>query len=119
MVRAEQPDAWTTLDWETAQQGHPVFDAVCLHQGLALELVDASKPSPLDQPRPGWPGLAEFCAQALGEPVASALLQAAVRCFWLREYAWAQDQLRLGNDNPAIAAQCVQAEQQLRLHLDA
>lgn len=116
-----EPSRWTSLDWETAKLAHPVFDAVCLHQGIALAKAQQQTPDTnlqrLDVASPGWISLADFCAQSLAAPVPGWLLLAALRSFWLREYAWAVGQRREGNANPAIAVQLERAEQQLRMHL--
>jgi hypothetical protein len=117
IISSEQPQGWTTLDWETAMLAHPVFDAVTLHQGLAAATTDGTNGVALDRATPNWPSLAEFCAKTLTKPVSPEVLQAALRTYWLREYAWAVAQLRQGNHNPAIAAQQRSAQQQLQMHL--
>lgn len=122
ILNSEVPQTWTTLDWETATLANPIFDAVTLHQGLAAERANTedgvgSRDVALDVATPQWPSLSEFCNQALALPASTALTNAALRSYWLREYAWAAAQLRQGNQNPAIAAQVSIAQQQLQLHL--
>ncbi len=118
----EQPQGWTTLDWETAATAHPIFDAVTLHQGIAAERAGAqarvvANGVALSHATPQWPSLAEFCDLALVVPVSAEQITAALRSYWLREYAWAAAQLRQGSQNPAIAAQERLAQHQLQLHL--
>lgn len=117
IVNSEQPRSWTTLDWETANLAHPAFDAVTLHQGLAAERMDTTSGVALNKATGDWPSLAEFCAKTLTTPVSAMVLVAALRTYWVREYAWAAAQIRQGNPNPAIAAQQRRAQQQLQMHL--
>lgn len=122
LLSSEQPQAWTTLDWETASLAHPVFDAVTLHQGIAAALAEievgaAAHEIGLNAATPEWPSLSEFCDLALAQPVSAELTKAALRSYWLREFAWAAAQLRQGSQNQAIAAQERLAQQQLQLHL--
>jgi len=89
IAQIEQPARWITLDWETAGTHDPLFDAICLHQGLAF---------PTSQ-------LAEFCQAVLVDVPSSQELTLGIRLYWLREYAWAFNQVQKGNGHPEVAVQ--------------
>jgi thiamine kinase-like enzyme len=88
---------WVTLDWEFAGNNDPLFDLVALHQGLAL-------------PREQLDDLAHLY---LGT-AAPERLERALRAFWLRELAWAEFQVREGNQRQGVIEQVAQAQDVLR-----
>jgi hypothetical protein len=92
------PSGWVTLDWEFVGQNDPLFDLVALQQGLARpehELPELAHALVGDTPE-------------LIERLNSAYLQ-----FWRREQAWAQYQIRAGNDRMEIRQQVADAQQKL------
>jgi len=97
------PTGWITLDWEFAGLNDPLFDLVSLHQGLNLSAEN----------------LPELAARLLRkselDPDISQRLSAAQRSYWLREFAWADFQLREGNRRAEIVAQKTQAASKLKL----
>lgn len=82
-------DRWRVLDWEFAGHNDPLFDVVNLVEGL--ELPNAV--------------LIEVATDVLGHAPGEAHLLACYEAFWLREYAWAQYQVELGNDRTEIREQ--------------
>ena len=82
-------DRWRVLDWEFAGHNDPLFDVVNLVEGL--ELPNAV--------------LVEVATDVLGHAPSEAHLLACYEAFWLREYAWAQYQVELGNDRAEIREQ--------------
>ena len=90
------PHGWKTLDWEFFGLNDPLFDLVTLHQGLALP--DAQL----------WDLAADFL-DAADEPRVLDNL----RRFWIREFAWADYQVRAGNDREAIQQQYTVALEKL------
>jgi aminoglycoside phosphotransferase (APT) family kinase protein len=86
----EQSDGrWITLDWEWLGMSDPLFDLVTLHQSLGFAAG----------------ALAEVAHAYLGTPPASGRLDACLIAFWLREYAWANEEASSGNGRPEIVAQ--------------
>ena len=90
------PDGWKTLDWEFFGLNDPLFDLVALHQGL--ELPDSL--------------LSGLAAEFLREDDEPRVLD-NLRRFWIREFAWADYQVRAGNDREAIQQQYTVALEKL------
>ena len=79
---------WKTLDWEFVGRNDPLFDLVSLHQGLRLDVGSL-------------PRLAkDFLPSASSEQLSRAVAQ-----FWLREWCWANYQIRHGNRRAEIVDQ--------------
>jgi len=87
-------DGWRTLDWEWVGHNDPFFDLVTLGLGVQVD----------------HPTLAEM-AREYGERTGQAKwsltdrLEHATGGYWLREYAWAEHQLGIGNVRPEVLAQ--------------
>ena len=81
---------WITLDWEFYGRNTALFDIVTLHQGLGLAQSDMG---PLLQ------------SYSPGVTVPQSEIDLAMITFWLREWAWAHYQLRIGNDRTEIVEQ--------------
>ena len=79
---------WKTLDWEFVGRNDPLFDLVALHQGLQLD--EASLPR---------------LAKVFLPSAAPERLNRAVAQFWLREWCWANYQIRHGNRRAEIVEQ--------------
>ncbi|MDG2277383.1 MAG: phosphotransferase [Pseudomonadales bacterium] len=95
---------WVTLDWEFVGRNDPIFDLVGLHQGLGLpehELVPLSR-SYLHMRGPYF------------EENLEVRLAACLHNYWLREYAWAVDQLLRGNERIEVSNQRHTALKKLR-----
>ena len=89
-------DGWKTLDWEFFGLNDPLFDLVALHQGL--ELPDTRL----------WRLAGEFLAQDNEQRLLDNL-----RRFWSREFAWADYQIRAGNDREGIQQQWALSQEKL------
>lgn len=88
LIRAPS-GAWVTLDWEWLAWNAPLFDLVALHAGMGL----------------GSAALQEMATLYCGDPPLESELAAAQLAFWLRETAWAANELRAGHVRPEISAQ--------------
>ena len=88
---------WLTIDWEQVGQNDPIFDLVTLHQGLFCPPDELNEVAKLFLPN---------CDDAR--------LETAYRAFWLREWAWAKQQLVLGNERSEIAEQVEVAYERLQ-----
>ena len=88
---------WLTIDWEQVGQNDPIFDLVTLHQGLFCPPDELNEVAKLFLPN---------CDDAR--------LVTAYRAFWLREWAWAKQQLVLGNERSEIAEQVEVAYERLQ-----
>lgn len=93
---------WRTLDWEWVGTNDPFFDLVTLGLGVKLD----------------EPALSEMAHQyadrtRLTTRTVADRLNHAVCAFWLREYAWADHELRTGNSRPEVLTQRDQALTQL------
>ena len=87
---------WKTLDWESVGRNDPLFDLVALHLGLQLDVALL-------------PRLAKgFLPSASPERLTRAVAQ-----FWLREWCWANHQIRHGNRRAEIVEQERDAKRQL------
>jgi len=89
---------WRTLDWEWVGSNDPFFDLVTLGLGVKLD----------------EPALQEMAHQyadstRLAAGTVADRLNHAVCAFWLREYAWAEHELRTGNRRPEVLTQRDQA----------
>ncbi len=98
---------WITLDWETAMANDPLFDVVTLYEGFCVLPGQSTAMT-----------LSEFSYAVLGQPRSQADLHYTQCLFWLREYAWAEDQLKQQNRTPAIICQAADAKQRLRSLVD-
>mgnify|MGYP001998004914 CR=1 FL=1 len=89
-------DGWKTLDWEFFGLNDPLFDLVALHQ--SLELPDAR--------------LSSLAGEFLEQENEQRLVD-NLRRFWSREHAWADYQIRAGNDREGIRQQWVLSQEKL------
>ena len=89
---------WVTLDWEFVGHNDPLFDLICLHQGL--ELSDESLADLIGLVQPDW----------LDDPLR---IQGNLYNFWLREWSWADFQLQQGNQRAEIRNQAEVANRKL------
>ena len=90
---------WITLDWEFVGRNDPLFDLVCLHQGL--ELPEATLP--------------ELAFAYLGNDAGAIerRLQRVLRSFWVRELGWATYQISHGNQRTEVHEQADLAQAKL------
>jgi aminoglycoside phosphotransferase (APT) family kinase protein len=84
---------WVTLDWEWLAWNDPLFDLVALHAGM--DKTAGTLRQMADQ----------YGANALAESVSDTRLAAVETAFWLRETAWAANELRSGDGRPEISGQ--------------
>lgn len=94
VVSATDPARWCTLDWEIAGDNDPLFDLICLTEGLGWS-VDES-----DALMDAYLELIES-SRAPTTPQRRTIRKA----YLLREYAWALAQLSSGNRRIEIEAQ--------------
>lgn len=87
------------LDWEMAGLNHPGFDLVTAHIGLARERVD------------NYSTAIAALQHRLGQESTAWLL----RCYWLREWAWAMAQLAEGNRLEMVQNQASLAYRELQV----
>ena len=86
------PDrGWVTLDWESVGLNDPLFDLVGLHQGLGLPAMELND-------------LARAYLNSAGREIDERLHRARVN-FWRREWAWAEYQIKAGDQRAEIATQ--------------
>lgn len=99
-VMIDKHDNWVTLDWEFVGRNDPLFDLICLHQGLARS--DLS--------------LLPLCATYLKAPEDDLDLrvQMSLQTFWMRELGWAQYQISHGNERREVVDQVHQASRELQ-----
>ena len=89
---------WITLDWEFVGNNDPLFDVVALHRGLEL---DADT-------------LADFVLGYLGvEHLPVRRLEQVLKSYWLREWGWANFQIKQGNERDEIRQQANTAKTEL------
>jgi len=105
LIDTQSPESWRVLDWEMAGLNNPLFDLVCLHEGVAnrISLEDLIE--------------LYFCGvkddkNANRKPEAVEVRE-TVCLFWFREYAWAINQIHLGNNIEAIRTQAEEFERRL------
>lgn len=84
---------WVTLDWEWLAWNDPLFDLVALHAGMGKAAGTLRQMAN------------QYVADAPAEGVSDAHLAAVEKAFWLRETAWAANELRAGHGRPEISAQ--------------
>lgn len=91
--------SWLTLDWEFVGYNDALFDAMSLHQGLALDMAPE-----------------DFAARYLDRATAEVrdATRQALILFWWREFAWATYQRYVGNTRDEIAQQQTTARTRLR-----
>lgn len=87
-------DGWRTVDWEWVGNNDPLFDLVTL--ALGVQVKDSI--------------LADMAADygdRIRQPISSLAdrLNHVISEFWLREYAWAEHELGIGNDRPEVLTQ--------------
>ncbi len=87
------------LDWEMAGLNHPGFDLVTAQLGLARERAG------------GYDRAIAALQHRLGQETVAWLL----RCYWLREWAWAMSQLAEGNRLEAVQKQASLAFSELQM----
>ncbi len=80
---------WTSLDWEFVGANDPLFDVVALACGLGRDTHTVRA----------------LCQSYLGGSVRQERFDAQFAAFWLREYAWAVDQIARGNDRTEVLEQ--------------
>lgn len=97
IVTDHAPNRWVTLDWESAGLNNPLFDVVTIHAGLGLDLP-----------------LTQFATLCESDATRDELHDVEV-WFWLREYAWAADQLGQGNDRIEITDQIEESAAKLEI----
>lgn len=93
---------WRTLDWEWVGTNDPLFDLVTLGLGVQVDHPDLRE-------------MARDYADKTGLAASSVAdrLDHAICGFWLREYAWAEHEMRLGNTRLEVLTQRDQALAQL------
>jgi len=91
-----EPDGWRTLDWEWVGLNDPLFDLVGLALGAGCKLEAVS-----EMARAYFDGM----AVATDDPILRNRLDRAVSGFWLREYAWAFNAIRGGNQRQEVSEQ--------------
>lgn len=87
-------DGWRTLDWEWVGNNDPFFDLVTLGLGVQVD----------------HPTLAEMARDysdrvRLATSTVADRLDHAICGFWLREYAWAEHEIGVGNRRPEVLTQ--------------
>ena len=94
IVSAADPVRWCTLDWEFAGDNDPLFDLVCLSEGLGWSLDETDT-------------LIDNYLELIESPRAPTAQQRRTirKAYFLREYAWALAQLASGNRRAEIEAQ--------------
>ncbi len=94
VVSATDPTRWCTLDWEIAGDNDPLFDLICLTEGLGWSLA-------------GTDALIETYLELIESTRMPTTPQrrAIRKQYFLREYAWALAQLACGNRRAEIEAQ--------------
>lgn len=103
IVSATDPGRWCTLDWEIAGDNDPLFDLMCLTEGLGwpLEETDA---------------LIDAYLELIESPRAPTTPQRRTirKAYFLREYAWALAQLACGNRRVEIETQLKRSAEALK-----
>jgi aminoglycoside phosphotransferase (APT) family kinase protein len=94
IVSAADPGRWCTLDWEIAGDNDPLFDLICLAEGLGWSLDETD-------------ALIDAYLELIESPRAPTTQQRRTirKGYFLREYAWALAQLASGNRRIEIEAQ--------------
>ena len=94
IASAADPARWCTLDWEIAGDNDPLFDLICLAEGLGWSLDETD-------------ALIDEYLELIESPRAPTTQQRRTirKGYFLREYAWALAQLASGNRRIEIEAQ--------------
>jgi aminoglycoside phosphotransferase (APT) family kinase protein len=94
IASAADPARWCTLDWEIAGDNDPLFDLICLAEGLGWSLDETD-------------ALIDAYLELIESPRAPTTQQRRTirKGYFLREYAWALAQLACGNRRVEIEAQ--------------
>lgn len=94
IVSAADPGRWCTLDWEIAGDNDPLFDLICLAEGLGWSLDETD-------------ALIDAYLELVESPRMPTTQQRRTirKGYFLREYAWALAQLASGNRRIEIEAQ--------------
>jgi thiamine kinase-like enzyme len=96
--------AWVTLDWEWLAWNDPLFDLIALHAGMGQDARALRQMA--DHYKSATQTVGELSGDALlAEMATDAELTTAQTAFWLRETAWAANELRVGHVRPEISAQ--------------
>lgn len=80
---------WITLDWEFVGANDPLFDVIALACGLGRDAQTVHA----------------LCEAYLARTIERGRFDAQCTAYWLREYAWAEDQTRRGNDRREVLEQ--------------
>jgi len=103
IVSASDPARWCTLDWEIAGDNDPLFDLICLSEGLGWSLDETDQ-------------LMDEYLELIESPRAPTTPQRRTirKAYFLREYAWALAQLASGNRRDEIEAQRARSTEALK-----
>lgn len=81
---------WTTLDWEFVGVNDPLFDVLAVAYGLGRDTQ----------------AVRDLCLAYLGRTALEpGRFEAQFAAYWLREYAWAVDQIAQGNSRTEVLEQ--------------
>ena len=100
IVRVESgpaPNAFRTLDWESAGDNDPLFDVVGLCLGLGWGIDEATD------------GIAAYAMAGRTIAATTSRLRQTFRAFLVREYAWAVAQVAIGNSRDEVRNQAIQS----------
>jgi thiamine kinase-like enzyme len=103
IASAADPARWCTLDWEIAGDNDPLFDLICLAEGLGWSLDETD-------------ALIDEYLELIESPRAPTTQQRRTirKGYFLREYAWALAQLAAGNRRVEIEAQLQRSAEALK-----
>jgi thiamine kinase-like enzyme len=103
IASAADPARWCTLDWEIAGDNDPLFDLICLAEGLGWSLDETD-------------ALIDEYLELIESPRAPTTQQRRTirKGYFLREYAWALAQLASGNRRVEIEAQLQRSAEALK-----
>jgi len=103
IVSAADPGRWCTLDWEFAGDNDPLFDLICVAEGLGWSIDETDE-------------LIDLYLEQIESSRAPTTPQRRTirKAFFLREYAWALAQLAAGNRRAEIEAQLQRAGDALK-----
>jgi thiamine kinase-like enzyme len=103
IVSASDPARWCTLDWEFAGDNDPLFDLVCVAEGLGWSIDETDE-------------LIDLYLEHIESSRSPTTPQRRTirKAYFLREYAWALAQLASGNRRPEIEAQLARATDALK-----
>lgn len=86
-------DEWVTLDWEWLAWNDPLFDLVALHTGMGQDAQALRQM------------VRHYLAEEADDRLLDVRLPEVQTAFWLRETAWAANELRAGSVRPEVNAQ--------------